>query len=245
MLHIWGNGVRVLAFGLLFMAAPIISNAQDEQNPFVKKAMEAAKKGNYDAAIAQWSAALEGSPDDPKLLCGRGSAYEGKGDYGKAVEDFSRAIEARPSFVYAYFERGVQYEMLDRYEDAIKDLSKAIELKPDYAVAYNELTGIYAACSKPEFRDAAKALAVGMKACELTQWKNFEFIDTLAQAEASAGNFDDAVKYEEKAITMAKSAKVDADHFEKQLNHYKNHQPYSLSDRVGSVAGSKSGGSAG
>ena len=33
------------------------------------------------------------------------------------------------------------------------------------------------------------------RACELSQWRDPEFIDTLAAAYAETGNFDEAVRY--------------------------------------------------
>ena len=42
------------------------------------------------------------------------------------------------------------------------------------------------------------------KACKLTGWKNPNYLATLAAAFAEAGNFDDAVKWEEKAIELSR-----------------------------------------
>ena len=50
------------------------------------------------------------------------------------------------------------------------------------------------------YRDGKRAVAVATKLGELTEWKNPDALDTMAAAYAEAGQFDDAVKWEKKAM---------------------------------------------
>ena len=76
-------------------------------------------------------------------------------------------------------------------------------------------------------RDGKKAIELATKACELTEWKNPDFLDTLAAAYAEAGQFDDAVKWQKKALEHPEA--FDAAEFEQakqRLKLYEARQPY-------------------
>jgi hypothetical protein len=51
-----------------------------------------------------------------------------------------------------------------------------------------------------KLRDGQRALLYAKRACDLTEWKNPYCLGTLAVAYAETGNFDEAVKWEQKCI---------------------------------------------
>ena len=73
----------------------------------------------------------------------------------------------------------------------------------------------------PKYRDAKKAVAYATKACELTQWKDAQPLETLAAAYAEAGQFDDAAKFQAMAAAVNPN---DVD--EKRLAIYQQTRPY-------------------
>lgn len=52
-----------------------------------------------------------------------------------------------------------------------------------------------------DFRNGTKAVQNATKACELSNWDNYNYIDTLAAAYAQTSQFEQAVKWQYQAIT--------------------------------------------
>lgn len=75
-----------------------------------------------------------------------------------------------------------------------------------------------------EYRDGAKALRYATRACELTQWKNGGYLDTLAAAYAATGDFDNAAKWQQKCIELAPVD--DRGEFEERLKLYQEGKAY-------------------
>jgi hypothetical protein len=65
---------------------------------------------------------------------------------------------------------------------------------------------------------------LALKACELSDWKMGEYLDTLAAAYARTSDFDNAVKWEEKALEKSKSAKPSE--FHERLDFYRQRKPW-------------------
>jgi Flp pilus assembly protein TadD, contains TPR repeats len=64
------------------------------------------KKRDNDGAIAAFSAAHDGDPDNVNYLNSRGIAYSNKGDDEHALADYEMCLQLRPSFSSAYNNRG-------------------------------------------------------------------------------------------------------------------------------------------
>jgi tetratricopeptide (TPR) repeat protein len=91
---------------------------------------------------------------------------------------------------------------LDRGEvaEVIESLIEDIRSNPNDAEAHNTLAWFRATCPEAQHRDGKAAVEHAKTACRLTDWKEPNYLDTLAAAYAQLGNFDEAVKWEQKAI---------------------------------------------
>ncbi len=154
----------------------------------------------------------------------RGVAYLSLKNYRNAILDFTAALR-RKKDAQTQMLRGIAFSELGEYERALLDLEEALSAAPKDAEANNSLAWTLATAAVPGFRDGKRAIALARTACELTQWRDPGLLDTLAAAYAEAGNFAEAVRWQEKALAMGDFAKDHPDALER-LALYKKKRPW-------------------
>jgi tetratricopeptide (TPR) repeat protein len=193
---------------------------------YEKRAIAKYKKTDVDGSILDFSKAIELKPDFEKAYKYRSIAESSKEDFDGAMADCTEAIQLQPDDVDAYLDRGDAEASKADYAGAIADYSKAIQLKPDDADAYNGAAWYLATSPQANLRDGKKAVEYATKACDLTAWKNFSDLDTLAAACAEAGDFDSAIKWETQYLLAPDLSAADAAKHQARLALYQAHQPY-------------------
>src|SRR5437660_7889107 len=102
----------------------------------MQRGIELAQQKNFDAAVAEFTKAIEANPKDPRGYTNRGTAYRASNRLPDAYADFSKAIEVAPKDEVAYRERGMTAVMQNQFDGALADFEQAIQLKPDDPYAY-------------------------------------------------------------------------------------------------------------
>jgi tetratricopeptide (TPR) repeat protein len=102
----------------------------------VQRGIMLRQKGDYDAAVAEFTRAIRIDARSVGAFQGRANTYAGRGDYEKAVEDYTRAIDIDPKQPLAYVNRGLAYVKLHDPSKAVADYTRALELDPKLGVAY-------------------------------------------------------------------------------------------------------------
>jgi tetratricopeptide (TPR) repeat protein len=101
--------------------------------------------------------------------------------------------------------------------------------------AANGLAWIYGMCPRSDMRNGKLGIKYATQACELTKWGDPQYIGALAAAYAQTGDFQSAVKFQEKAIDVLKNefpktGELLAD-YEACLKLYREGKPYRMEPR--------------
>lgn len=86
-------------------------------------------RGDWDAAILEYTQAIRLNPNYDLAYRNRGLAYVGKGDYDRAIMDYTQAIRINPNYIAAYNSRGIAYRNKGDMTKANADFAKARELE--------------------------------------------------------------------------------------------------------------------
>ena len=161
------------------------------------------RQGNYEDAIVHFSKALELKPNFFQAHTNLGILLDDMGKLDEAIAHYSMALRIKPDYVNAHVQLALALIRKGETEEAIKHYRRALQLRPDWPEVLNNLAWIFATHKNPKFRDGAEALQLAQKACELTHYKQANFLDTLAAAYAEEAQFSKAVQTAQQAIQLA------------------------------------------
>lgn len=154
----------------------------------------------------------------------RGMCRLDRGDEEGAMADFAEAIRLSPNDPTRYGIRAAAHVFYGRYADAVRDYLEALKRAPDDPDTFNQLAWLWATAPDPQVRNGERAKECAVRACELTDWQVPGPLDTLAAASAECGEFDAAVRWQEKAIERA-SPEL-AGEYAARLELYRRGEPY-------------------
>ena len=171
-------------------------------------------------------------------LYGLGMAYWKDGKLNKAQEQFEAIlkIQSDPTVgVEGGFEpahRALGLLLAERHPDrpqlALEQLDEAIQARPQQPEPLRHKAWILATSRVDKVRDGNKAVELAEQALRQSPWKQAEYWDTLAAAQAEAGKFDEAVASAEKALQQARSVRADdlIPGIQRRLELFKAGKPY-------------------
>ncbi len=105
-----------------------------------------------------------------------------------------------PLLASLYFSMATSFQ--DYSADAIACYRGALRAQPDSPAILNDLAWLLCSDSDARNRNGTEAVALARRACELTQYQESVAVGTLAAACAEAGQFADACKMAETAISL-------------------------------------------
>lgn len=141
-----------------------------------------------------FEAALSLDPKCVRAFVGRGECRRRNQNLAGALEDFDKAVSLDSDDPHALTCRGNLLKVMGKREEALKDYERAIGRSPRHAGAYLGRASVRLDSVGPH-RNPGKAIEDVRRVCELTDWKNWEYVDLLAAAYAENGQFVEAVKW--------------------------------------------------
>jgi tetratricopeptide (TPR) repeat protein len=126
---------------------------------------------------------------------------ERRSKYERAAAHPWRAVE--PDRALPEPPRDADYWLgVSDYERALAAYDEMARTYPDFVDAHSTSAWIRATCPDARFRNGKIAVASATRACELTNWQDAGELSILAAAFAEAGDFTQAVRWQQKVIGM-------------------------------------------
>lgn len=180
--------------------------------------------GKHTEAMQHFDAVLKVEPTNIACLLARGIASLKSGNHSHAKQDFDRAIAIAPQSLDAYRWRAAAHIAVGNYDAALDDYNSAIRVFPDYASVINDRAWMLATCPNESFRNGRKAVQDAEKAAAMSNYKAHNRLETLAAAHAENSNFEEAVKWQKRAIELAPKAIQQS--LQGRLHLFQSQQPY-------------------
>ncbi|MCU0876696.1 MAG: tetratricopeptide repeat protein [Pirellulaceae bacterium] len=162
-----------------------------------------AERGEFAAAVTDYSEVLKRDPNDQGARLGRANCYLRLQQPAEAEADFHYVLQLSPMSAAAAAGRGEAKFVTGRWNEAGEDYRLAIRLDPKYGRAYRNVAWLMATCPEERFRNGELALEAARKAIEIDGKRDWTYLDALAAAEASCGDYAAALATVAEAIGVA------------------------------------------
>lgn len=193
----------------------------------------AADQKRFGDAIKDLQLIIKAQPKekDTGLMIQLGLLYSQDNRPTQAIKVFDQVIKADEDNWLAYRFRGDTRLSLGDHADAIADFEKAIELAPkdeeDRSGSLNNLSWVLSTSPLNNVRDGKRSLDYAIEACELTDYAKPHILSTLAAAYAETGDFEKAIEWSSKAVTIATENKdKQLEQLESELKSYQEKKPW-------------------
>jgi|GEM_PF-6348953 len=154
----------------------------------------------------------------------RGLICSQTNDPAAAAAFYSTAIASDPKLDEAWLDRGDTRITLGDYSGAIGDYQHAISRGDQSAEASYRLSKLLATCPDQTVRNGRAAVTYALTANEQAAWANARYLDALAGAYATTGDYDSAIFWQNKAVIVPVSGDFFGDvrrEFENRLEGYR------------------------
>ena len=200
----------------------------DDTNVLNALGIALSRQGKFGEAIKCFTEILRIKPDSASVHTNIGYALILQGKFDEATVHLTEALRLDPNFARAHYYLGQILAQREKLNEAVTHFEETIRLRPGWAETIKDLAWLLAARQETTIHNPEKAIRFAQRACELTNYKRPEFLDTLAVAYAAAGDFSKAIEIGEKALELCQSSEQNMlkEKIENRLVLYKAGKPY-------------------
>jgi tetratricopeptide (TPR) repeat protein len=188
------------------------------------RAMIAGSEGKFSDAASDLEKLSRGQPDNLGWKLQLAAYYQADKRPRKAIKLLDEILKDDPQTMLALRARGDALLSVGRHADAVKDYNQALKIDPKHSGILNNLAWVLATSPNDNVRDGKRSIALGKRACEATEYKKPHILSTLASGYAEAGDFENAIKWSEKAVELGDGEVVEQ--LKKELEGYKKGKPW-------------------
>lgn len=109
-----------------------INRQQEFIEVIYRRGLDKIQKGDYEAAIVDFSQYLQLKPNGIKAYYQRGLAFHKLENHQNAIADLNQYLQFNPNHAEARYSRGLIRSELGDYNGATADYTKAMSINPDY-----------------------------------------------------------------------------------------------------------------
>ncbi|MBN2182286.1 MAG: sulfatase-like hydrolase/transferase [Sedimentisphaerales bacterium] len=171
------------------------------------------KQQDYSRAIPYARKAIQLKPGRYKIHYNLGEAFVQTGQEEAAAEQFNQFLKLAPKsqdmipqIANVHSRLGYLRARQEKFDLAITHFRETLRLRPNLSKLHI-LAWTLATCPQEDLREPAEAVKLALKCCEITQFKEPAYINTLAVSYAAAGDFPEAVKTARRALDIARLVK--------------------------------------
>ena len=160
-------------------------------------------QGSFEQAATHFQAAVEINPKFGKAYYELGQTQLMLNQATRALTNLQKAVQLMPRNAAAHRDYGRALVIVGSLKDGIGEYRKSLELKPNDLQTLNNLAWLLATCDVDRVRDGQQAVILARRAARLTNSKNPSVLDTLAAAYAEVGDFEQAIRWQTRAIKLS------------------------------------------
>lgn len=191
----------------------------------------AVEEGRLPDAINDMSLIVEASPEESFWKLQLATLYVQDKRPRQAIALLDEMLTAEPENTMALRSRGDTLLGLGEHQAAINDYETALKVGLDTpqerSGLLNNLAWVLSTSPQDDLRDGPRAVKLATEAAELTDNQEAHVLSTLAAAYAEVGDFEQAVRWSEKSVELAKEIEHDQlDQLEAELEAFKAGKPW-------------------
>ncbi len=187
-----------------------------------------ARQGDLSAAAAYYLRAIENQPDHAVSLNNLGLVQSWQGRPDKALQSFRSAVQLQPGSARYRFHLACALQMEGDVQAARLEYDEGMRLDPTWPSAIDRSAWQMATREPMDKVRMQEALTQAMEACQATENRRPEFLDTLAVVYAANKRYEEAVETARLAVELATaSAQPElAQRIEGRLRLYEQRKPF-------------------